>query len=398
MVGGTVLVVDDQDVVRRAFARVLRRGGFEVVTADNGRAALDILQSTEVEAVVSDISMPDMDGIQLLRNIRQIDRDMPVLLATGAPSIQSAADAIEHGAIKYLRKPLLPRKLLQAVSDAIDLGRDKRDSITESQRFAKVQAELARSFDQGLSQVWIAFQPIVRWSRRRYFGYEALLRTDHEPLRSPLCFIEAAEKLDRVDDLGQAVRDSVGRRAPDAPDDAVLFVNLHPRDLFDDNLFEPHSPLASIAPRVVLEVTERASLDELGDVRDRVRRLRELGYRIAIDDLGAGYASLSAIALLEPDVVKLDMTLVRSVETLPTKQRLVRAMTSLASELGSMVVAEGVETEAERDCLVDLGCDLLQGWLFAKPQREFKRWTAERPPLSGARERTAPNTPDHTGK
>jgi EAL domain-containing protein (putative c-di-GMP-specific phosphodiesterase class I) len=297
-----------------------------------------------------------------------------VVLATGEPSIESAADAIEHGALKYLRKPVMPTTLLSAVEDAVHRGRDKRDTMVESNRIKREKAELSASFDQGLAQLWMAFQPIICWSQQRVFGYEALLRTEHEQLRSPLHFIEAAEKLERINILGRAVRDEIGRRAGETPSDAKIFVNLHPRDLLDEQLFLPTTPLGLVASNVILEVTERASLDELGDVRDAVRRLRELGYRIAIDDLGAGYASLSAIALLEPDVVKLDMTLVRNVDVLPTKQRLVRAMTSLSRELGAMVVAEGVETEAERDCLLGLGCDFLQGWLFARPQREMLSW------------------------
>jgi EAL domain-containing protein (putative c-di-GMP-specific phosphodiesterase class I) len=148
-------------------------------------------------------------------------------------------------------------------------------------------------------------------------------------------------------------------------------VNLHAKDLVDDKLFAADSPLGAIAHRVILEVTERASLDDLDHVHERVVALRQLGYRLAIDDLGAGYNSLNAVALLEPDVVKLDMSLVRSVHTAPTKQRMVRAMVSLSTELGAQVIAEGVETEEERACLCDLGCDLLQGYLFAKPQRDF---------------------------
>jgi EAL domain-containing protein (putative c-di-GMP-specific phosphodiesterase class I) len=372
--GGTVLVVDDQDAVLRAFARVLRRSGYNVLTATDGKSALAIVNEFEVDAVVSDISMPDMDGIALLRAIRDVDCDLPVVLATGEPSIESAADAIEHGALKYLRKPVMPTTLLSAVEDAVHRGRDKRDTMVESNRIKREKAELSASFDQGLAQLWMAFQPIICWSQQRVFGYEALLRTEHEQLRSPLHFIEAAEKLERINTLGRAVRDEIGRRAGETPSDAKIFVNLHPRDLLDEQLFLPTTPLGLVASNVILEVTERASLDELGDVRDAVRRLRELGYRIAIDDLGAGYASLSAIALLEPDVVKLDMTLVRNVDVLPTKQRLVRAMTSLSRELGAMVVAEGVETEAERDCLLGLGCDFLQGWLFARPQREMLSW------------------------
>jgi EAL domain-containing protein (putative c-di-GMP-specific phosphodiesterase class I) len=96
-----------------------------------------------------------------------------------------------------------------------------------------------------------------------------------------------------------------------------------------------------------------------------------MGFRIAIDDLGAGYAGLTSFATLEPEFVKLDMSLVRDVDRNPTKEKLIRSMTSLCKDLGMMVVAEGVETLAEREVLERLGCDLLQGYLLAKPGKPF---------------------------
>ena len=150
-----------------------------------------------------------------------------------------------------------------------------------------------------------------------------------------------------------------------------LFYNLHVRDLDDETLYSDSSPLASMADRVVLEITERAALDEVKDVQERVARLRALGYRIAVDDLGAGYAGLNSLAELEPDVVKLDMTLVRDVHLSPTKRKLVRSIVALCDDMNIEVVAEGVENTEERDCVVDLGCDLLQGYFFARPAAPF---------------------------
>src|SRR5262249_55449308 len=124
---------------------------------------------------------------------------------------------------------------------------------------------------------------------------------------------------------------------------------------------------SAIAPRVVLEITERAALDEIKDVRSRVARLRELGFRIALDDLGAGYAGLTAFAHLEPEIVKLDRELIRNLHAEPTKRKVVASMTGLCHDLGMLVVAEGVEVVEERDCLQELGCELLQGYLFARP-------------------------------
>ena len=121
---------------------------------------------------------------------------------------------------------------------------------------------------------------------------------------------------------------------------------------------------------MVLEITERIGLDEVAGPA-RVAMLRRLGYRIAVDDLGAGYAALGALAVLEPEIVKLDMSLVRDIERHPTKRRVVGAIATLCRELGSRVIAEGVETAAELAVIRELGIDLIQGYLFAKPARGF---------------------------
>ena len=99
--------------------------------------------------------------------------------------------------------------------------------------------------------------------------------------------------------------------------------------------------------------------------------LRRRGYRIAVDDLGAGYAALGALATLEPEVVKLDMSLIRDIDAHPTKRRVVGAITTLCRELGSRVVAEGVETASELAAVREVGIELIQGYLLARPTREI---------------------------
>lgn len=96
-----------------------------------------------------------------------------------------------------------------------------------------------------------------------------------------------------------------------------------------------------------------------------------MGFEIAIDDLGSGYAGLATISQLEPDMAKLDMSLVRNIHVEPRKRSIVRSMIELCGELGTVMVAEGVETREERDTLVQLGCDLFQGFLFARPQKGY---------------------------
>jgi EAL domain-containing protein (putative c-di-GMP-specific phosphodiesterase class I) len=219
--------------------------------------------------------------------------------------------------------------------------------------------------------LWIAYQPIVSWSRRDVFGYEALLRAREPSLPHPGAILDAAERLNRLQDLGRAIRAKAADPIAGMPKGAMLFVNLHTHDLLDDDLFGTDRPLARIANQVVLEITERASLHHIRDVQSRIAKLREMGFRIAVDDLGAGYAGLTSFAQLEPEVVKLDMSLVRNVHKQPTKQTLVRTMISMCRELGMQVVAEGIETPEERDVIIECGCDLMQGYLFAKPGPAF---------------------------
>jgi EAL domain-containing protein (putative c-di-GMP-specific phosphodiesterase class I) len=129
--------------------------------------------------------------------------------------------------------------------------------------------------------------------------------------------------------------------------------------------------LAMAASRIVLEITERAHLDSVPDVETRINRLRAMGFRIAIDDIGAGYSGLNSFTMLRPDLVKLDMALVRDIDKDPVKRRLAGLLLQLCNDLGIAVVGEGVETPAERQTLLDLGCDLLQGYLFGRPAAPF---------------------------
>ncbi len=222
-----------------------------------------------------------------------------------------------------------------------------------------------------METLWIAYQPIVSWSRQAAVAHEALVRNEEPTLRSPPDLFEAAERLGRLQELGRLVRDRVARTLDETPTSGLLFVNLHALELDDDSLVSADAPLSRYASRVVLEVTERAPLERIRDVTGRVAQLRGLGYRIAVDDLGAGYAGLTSFAHLEPEVVKVDMSLIRGLDRSPMKQKLLASIVTLCRDLGIEMIAEGIETEEERDALVRLGGDLCQGYLFARPEKPW---------------------------
>jgi EAL domain-containing protein (putative c-di-GMP-specific phosphodiesterase class I) len=371
-----VLVVDDEPAMLRALSRLLEEAGHRVLTASNGHDAVRTLTANEVDVVVSDVSMPGMNGIELLRAIRAHDPDVPVLLMTGAPSVQSAAQAVQYGAMRYLLKPVDANEVEEVVVQAARLHRLARMkrlamALTGHTPLPSDRAGLEAAFDRAVGRLHMAYQPILRASNHSVAAYEALMRSDEAALPDPGALLAAAERLQRLHHLGRAVRARTAQSLHQIPDDTLLFVNLHPADLEDPELSDASSPLAQHATRVVLEVTERAALDGITNLPKRIARLREMGFRLAVDDLGAGYAGLSTFAYLEPEFVKLDMSLVRGVHTSQTRQRIIRSVAALCHEMDMTVVVEGVETCQERDALLSLDCDLFQGFLFARPGPPF---------------------------
>ena len=370
---GRVLVADDEPGLLELYSELLTEAGFAVTACPDGRAALSALRRDAHDAVLSDIRMPDMDGLGLLSAVREMDLDLPVVLLTGTPSVQTAVEAIDRGALQYLLKPISATSLVEVADRAVKLGalaRIKREALVAMgfDQLVGDRAGLEKAFARALNTLWMAYQPIIHADGRPH-GHEALVRTAEPAFPNPGALLAAAERLGRLPDLGRAIRRAVAGHLASGMLAGSAFVNVHPLDLRDPDTLDPGAPLARFASRVVLEITERASLDDIPDVRDRIDSLRKLGYGIAIDDLGAGYAGLNSFAKLTPDVVKLDMALVRGLDREPLKQKLVGSMASLCREMGMLVVAEGVETEAEREAAVRAGCDLLQGFLFGRPAR-----------------------------
>ncbi|HEY5289509.1 MAG TPA: EAL domain-containing protein [Caulobacteraceae bacterium] len=371
----SVLVVDDEPAVVRMSERIFTRNGFRVTVAHGGREAIALAEANSFDAIVSDLDMPDVDGRALLRAIRAKDLDIPFVFLTGSPDLQSAIDAVEYGAYRYLIKPVPQEELLDVVRRAVRWHRlavVRREAAAELEgKVGSDRAGLEARFASALGKLWIASQPIISWGEQSIIAYETLVRTDEPTLRSPVDLFDVAERLNRTEELGRAIRGLIVDLMPRAPAAATLFINLHPNDLADEELYSSTDGLAPFADRIVLEITERAALDQIRGLRSRIERLRGIGYRIAVDDLGAGYAGLSSFAALEPDVVKADMSLVRGIESSAVKRKLVGAIAALSKDLNIKLVAEGIETAAERDCIVSLGADALQGYLFARPDRGF---------------------------
>lgn len=365
---GRILFVDDEPRVTTAVARMLRGTPYEILTANSARGALDVLETSDVDVIVSDERMPEMSGCELLAVARRRFPEAVRIILTGDASLDAAIEAINEAEIyRFLTKPCSPDDLQKCLESALAARSERRRQPVAP----TVDPALARGLDDAMDHFWMAYQPIVTADGTQLFGYEALVRCDRPGFADPPSLLGAAERLGRLPELDHRIFQRVAGDLGDGPDGALAFVNVHPRTLDDAELFLEHNPLLPYAERVVFEITERSSLEQVVGVQEKIEALRELGFRVAVDDLGAGYAGLTSLALLRPEFVKIDKSLTAEIEGSHTSAKLVGSLASACRELGLRVLAEGVERAGQRDQLVALGCELLQGYLYGRPGKGF---------------------------
>lgn len=210
----------------------------------------------------------------------------------------------------------------------------------------------------------VVFQPIIRLSTGEVFAYEALTRCAVRPYRNPTALFERAADSGCCGRLGRMVREIAVPLCSGVP----VFLNVHPRELEDRWIVRPDDPVFAHDRTVYIEVTESVPLMHFDLCRSVLRELRQrTDARLVIDDLGAGFSNLKLITELEPDVVKLDRSLVMGLDKSGRRRVLVEMIVSLCSRLGSQVVAEGIETQEELEVVRKCGVQFGQGFLFAHP-------------------------------
>ncbi len=223
------------------------------------------------------------------------------------------------------------------------------------------------------------FQPIVELRSEKTLGYEALSRGPKgDVLQSPLNLFEAAIELDLVFELDRVCRQRALASSRDLPEAAKLFVNVMPPTLFDPD-FQGASLIQfldelNISPKqVVFELTEKLAIENYGLFADAIRNFTQMGFAIAVDDIGAGHSGLEKIAHLHPRYLKFDIDLIRGIDTSFVRREIVSALKSLADKMDSEIIAEGIERQEEFDTLLELGIELGQGYLLGRPAPFFGR-------------------------
>jgi len=380
-----IFLVDDDMANAELLGAILQRAGFtRIAVYHHGQLALDAAEYAPPDLIILDLHMPQLGGVDFLNELRarQAPTDfVPVLVLTADNSRDALKDALRAGANDFAVKPAYSDELLLRVRNLLTirlcheelkdsnaaLGAELRtrarfDDERAADRGQKIRS-LQAIIDRGGPN--IVFQPIVDLATGATVGVEALSRFGTEPRRTPdVWFNDAASVGLGVELEVAAIRAAMAHL--DALDPAwILALNVSPTTIVADEfreLIETADP-----KRLSFEITEHQPISDYQKLSEATTALQTRGARICVDDAGAGYASLRHILKLNPDVIKLDITLVRDIDSDPVKRALAASLERFAADVGAAITAEGIETRAELDALRTLGINYGQGFYIAQP-------------------------------
>jgi EAL domain-containing protein (putative c-di-GMP-specific phosphodiesterase class I)/FixJ family two-component response regulator len=385
-----VLVIDDNAGNLSLLEAILFRAGLKsIYTESDSREVIRRLPELNPDLIVLDLHMPHLDGYEVLHQITEYARGayLPVLVLTADSSRTATYRALESGAQDFLNKPfdntelvlrirnLLHTRFLQLILREHTIQQNGAITHHEKPPVADHQSDLRHErIDRALKPggIDMSLQAIVDSSSWEKIGFEALSRFSESPLRTPdVWFAEA-------DDIGRGIElelCAVSHALESMPaidqrhEDAFLSINVSPATLLSQRL-EAVLP-ADLCPRIVLELTEHVPVENYDAVLDAMSTFRERGVRLAIDDTGAGYAGFRHLLSLRPEIIKLDISLTRGVDTIASHRALASALVIFAEDVGAQILAEGVETGSQARALRAIGITWMQGFYFGIP--EFPR-------------------------
>jgi EAL domain-containing protein (putative c-di-GMP-specific phosphodiesterase class I)/DNA-binding response OmpR family regulator len=371
-------VVDD---VYRAVGQALQQARGELLRGDDfisisslGDAFLIVLSPSRESSFITEDDLLVVKQRLEQKLLAQLERDLESRLLQKVDLFVGCSRLTQSPKIRF------KRALLDAITRATQSIEAERDEI---------RARLRDQFEEVMAgrQLSCVFHPIVNLSDFEAIGFEILSRGPRESdLHRPDALFEIARSEGRVAELDRLCRRTACEAGQGLPRHALRFINTEPLTMFlhshGDSFVQEFVDVtdSSVRGLTVIEITENSVIDDFDRMRDMVRQLRAHGFRVAIDDAGAGYAGLQTMVEIEPDFIKLDMSLIRGVDTSVVKQRLVRTLRDFCREAAITLIAEGIETARQLETLRELGVTHGQGFLFGLPGTEQPK-QASYPPL-----------------
>lgn len=376
-----VLVADDEVAVREALTDLIdAESSMRVVaTASDAAEAIRLALQHRPDVALLDVKMPAGGGVRAAREIRAGSPRTRILAISAYEDRSTVLEMVRAGAAGYLVKGAGAREVVEAIhrclrghgslsaevtADVLDeLAGHLREQARETEEEATRERRIRKILQNGSHH--ILFQPIVDLGSGRVLGAEALSRFPVDPPRSPdVWFTEAASVGLGVQLELRAARLAL-ERLDEIPGECSLSLNLSPETVASDEF----RAIVDDAPgeRLVIEVTEHAQVGDYEILGKPLSDLREMGIRLAVDDAGAGFSSPRHILAMSPEIIKLDMSLTRGIHRDRRRRALAAALISFAGELGTTVVAEGIETDEELRALRKLGVPCGQGFHLGRP-------------------------------
>ena len=374
------LIADDDAEVRSVLIDIIERAeSLELVgVAEDAQQAIELAGLQRPDAALLDVKMPG-GGPRAAREIRASSPGTAIIALSAHEDARSVQEMLAAGAYNFLVKGTSPQELVDAIRSSVD-GEVRLSSKAASHVVGELASRVAqeREVDERRS-AWegqiqhvldgggpeCVFQSIVALDTEEPVGFEALARFDAEPIRSPGAWFAEAAARGRALELEIAAVAAAVSYVDQIPPDAFMALNISPASIVSPRLMETIGRIP--LDRVVVELTEHAPISDYPMLRSVLADLRRSGARLAVDDVGAGHASLRHILQLDPDLIKLDVSLTRDIDTQRTQRSLASALVTFGREVEATLIAVGVETAAELAVIRELGIPWAQGYYFGKP-------------------------------
>jgi EAL domain-containing protein (putative c-di-GMP-specific phosphodiesterase class I)/FixJ family two-component response regulator len=375
-----VLLADDEPGLRTALTELLsHEDRVELIgTAADAEEAIRIAESGHPDVALVDVRMPEGGGPHAARGITRVSPSTRVIALSAYEDRTNVLEMLRAGAVGYLVKGTGTDELLEGIARVAEggtsLSAEVLGGVVTELATQLRREEIEREADEALRGdierfvsghgVWMVFHPIEELETRTRIGVEALARFGSIPSRPPDHWFAEATALELGLQLELRTLKDALRSLPKIPHEQYLSVNCSHRAAASPE-FAEH--LDGVEERIVLEITEHEAIDDYSALADALAPLRERGARVAVDDVGAGYASLRHALQLAPDMVKMDISLTRDIDSDARRRALATALISFAAETDTTIVAEGIETAGELEALLELGVRYGQGFYLSRP-------------------------------
>jgi len=368
-----ILVIDDEAEFIETMKFFLENSNFRVTAALTSEDGLKQADELKPDLIFIDQTMREMDGFEITRQLKRniLTSHIPIIMLSAKDKSMDKFEVFNLGATDFIGKQFSYEEMLARIKAVLKENSSNTITWIKEEKDKRI-LELRKILEE--KKIRVLFQPIVSLSSRKPIGYEALMRgPEGSRLENPLELLALSAEANALFEIHMTTLSLAAQNAKLMNHGLLLFLNIDPRliatDYFKNLEFLKDS---NIRPdQVCFEITERTYIKNFTRLSSDLGYFKSKGVKIGLDDVGEGYASLKAIAELKPEFIKVDMDLVRNINSDEVKNILMRVIIELAKKINTALIAEGIETEEEKNTLIASGVEYGQGFLFALPSENI---------------------------